>query len=385
MGGLASGYGCQTKLNTKRIHDAGHEVVITAFYGLEGGVLNMGGIPVLSKGKQPYGQDIIGMHAAKSDIMISLIDAWVCEPQWYPDVRWVPWFPIDTEPLSPAILFRLEKAYHRIVMSKHGGKMMDDAGLDYSYVPHGIETQVFKPMDKAEALEITGLPKDKFIVGMVAANKGAPSRKAFTQQIEAFSLLKKKHDDAVMYIHTCTAERGENHGVNLPEFCAWLDLKVGVDVIFPSQTQLVMGFGDDYMNALYNSFDVHTLVSRGEGFGIPIVEAQAAGCPVIVGDWSSMSELCFSGWKVKKYEALKQWTQLACYQWIPRYEAIADRMFAAYNKRDHKGMKERARDGALNYDIDKVFMNYWEPTLKIIQDKIDKEKEHEERVELVKF
>lgn len=38
----------------------------------------------------------------------------------------------------------------------------------------------------------------------------------------------------------------------------------------------------------------------GEGFGIPIIEAQAAGCPVIVTDCTAMTELCLSGWLIEK-------------------------------------------------------------------------------------
>lgn len=380
-----TGYGCQTRLNVPRIKAAGHEVKISAFYGLEGGVLNWSGVMVLPRAYHPYGQDIIGAHAVSDDIMISLIDAWVCEPRNYPNLRWCPWFPIDHDPLPPAVRVKVEQAYHRIVMSKFGAQMMDNAGLDYSYVPHGVETGTFKPIDRAEALETTGLPKDAFIVGMVAANKGNPSRKAFTQQLEAFAQFKKKHSDAVMYIHTNKSEHGENGGVNLPEFCAWLGLKVGADVLFPDAYQNLMGFPDEYMNALYNAFDVHTLVSCGEGFGIPIVEAQAAGCPVIVGDWTSMSELCFSGWKVAKGEAEAHWTPIAAYQWFAHVDAIADKYELAYQQKGNKVYRQRARDGALNYDIDAVYRNYWEPTLAAIQKKIDDEQAQAEKVELVKF
>jgi len=49
------------------------------------------------------------------------------------------------------------------------------------------------------------------------------------------------------------------------------------------------------------------------------------------------------------------------------------RMEMAYNKRDNKVMRERAREGAMPYDIDNVFRNYWVPTLATIQAKIDEE------------
>ena len=382
---VQTGYGCQTRLVTPRIHADGHEVKISAFYGLEGGVLNWNGsIPVMSRARHLYGQDIVGAQAFGSDILISLVDAWVCEPQNYPHLRWVPWFPIDHEPLPPVVRERVKQAYHRIVMSKFGARMMEAEGLDYSYVPHGIETNVFKPIDRAEARKTTGLPKDAFIVGMVAANKGTPSRKAFTFQIEAFAQLKKKHPDAIMYIHTFKAERGENNGVNLPEFVRYVGLRVGEDVIFPDQYQTLTGFPDEHMNALYNSFDVHTLVSAGEGFGIPIVEAQAAGCPVIVGDWTSMGELVGSGWKVDRKDAQAHWTPVAAWQWFANVGAIADLYELAYHKKDNEVYRKRARQFAIEYDADAVYRNYWQPTIKKIQQQLATEEKLPD-MKLVKF
>jgi glycosyltransferase involved in cell wall biosynthesis len=220
---------------------------------------------------------------------------------------------------------------------------------------------------------------------MVAANKGNPSRKAFTQQIEAFAAFKKNHSDAIMYIHACTAEHGENGGVNLVEFSRFVGLKPGVDVLFPDQYQNIVGYPDEHMNYLYNAFDVHTLVSTGEGFGIPIIEAQAAGCPVIVGDWTSMSELCFSGWKVAKSDAMPSWTPLGNYQYRARSEAIAEKYEMAYQKKGNVILRSNARTAALDYDADKVYRDYWVPTLQEIHDKLDEDKRIDELAKKVKL
>jgi glycosyltransferase involved in cell wall biosynthesis len=365
-----TGYGNQTALFVPRLRQLGHEMSITAFYGLEGSIINLDGIPVYPRGQMAYGQDVWSAHAhhAGAEVCISLMDAWVFEPGMNPHhVPWIPWFPVDMDPLPERIRERVALAFKRIVFSKFGLQVVNDAGLDAYYVPHGVDTQIFHPGDRAQAREAVHLPHDRFIVGMVAANKGNPSRKAFTPQLEAFAAFHKKHPDSLLYLHTTTGERGENQGVNLPELLKYLGLEAGRDYLFCDQYTNLLGFPDQHMAGLYNSFDVHMLVSMGEGFGIPILEAQACGCPVIVGDWTSMSELCFAGWKVDKREAVKWWTPLAAYQYFPQPEAIADRLEQAYQARDVDSIRARACAGAQKYDADRVTAKYWKPTLENIQ------------------
>src|SRR5512139_4213165 len=191
-----TGYGNQTMLFCPRIKALGHEVAITAFYGLEGGILNWNGIPVYPRAYHPYGNDVMAAHAAHfhADIMITLIDAWVYDLNIIPDgMRWTPWFPVDHDPCPKAVLNKVARAWSRIVYSRFAERQIKEAGLDCYYVPHGVDTNDYKPGSMAEMREQLQWPQDKFIVGMVAANKGNPSRKAFVENIQAFAELKKAH------------------------------------------------------------------------------------------------------------------------------------------------------------------------------------------------
>lgn len=360
-----TGYANQTKIFTPRIKDLGHDVAIQAFYGHEGTPINWNGIPVYGRGFHPYGQDIMAAHAKnyKADIMISLMDAWVIQPELLQSTKWVAWFPIDHEPMPLRVAEAVSKAYKRIVYSEFGVRMMNDKNLDCYYVPHGVETNVFKPIDRKEARTRINLPQDKFIVGMVAANKGYPPRKSFYENIAAFSIFHAKHKDSVLYLHTYNGANGVYESINLLEYCKYQGLEVGKDVIFADQYAYMIGYPEEAMNDLYNSFDVHLLVSKGEGFGIPILEAQAAGCPVIVGDWTSMPELCFSGWKVSRKDAHPEWTLMNSYQFTPHVDAIAEHLESAYRQKDNEAIRRNARSGALPYDADTVTERYWKPVL----------------------
>lgn len=363
-----TGYGNQTRLFVPRIKDLGHDIAVTAFFGHDGSPINWNGVTVYGKGFHPYGQDIMAANATnyKADIIISLMDAWVVQTALLQKHKWFPWFPIDHDPLPKAILDAVKASPKPITMSKFGLLMANNAGLDAYYIPHGVETDTYKPIDRNEAREKVQLPKDVFLVGMVAANKGAPPRKAFYQNIAGFAELHKKHDDTVLYIHTIHGGDGGLETVNLPEFCKSVGLEVGRDVIFADQYSYMLGYPDEQMNKLYNAFDVHLLVSMGEGFGIPILEAQSAGCPVIVGGWTAMDELCMSGWKVDKADSEPFFTPLSSYQYLPHIGAIAEKLEAAYQNKGNLTLRQQARSSALEYDADKVAQEYWKPVLEDI-------------------
>jgi glycosyltransferase involved in cell wall biosynthesis len=141
--------------------------------------------------------------------------------------------------------------------------------------------------------------------------------------------------------------------------------------MFCDQYMNTLGFPDEYMRDVYSSMDVHMLVSLGEGFGIPILEAQACGTPVIVGAWTAMAELFFSGSKLKKAEAEQVWNPFfKAFQWQAHPEAIAEKLETAYTMRGNQDYRERARKGAMAYDADKVTEKYWKPVLADIDKKI---------------
>lgn len=365
-----TGYGVQTKLFLNKFVEMGHEPAVIAFYGLEGSLLSTQNYPVYPKSFDPFGNDAVLANTTKhgAEVCFSLMDAWVVRPSMFGDIKWIPWFPVDSEPCPKQVLESVAQAYRRIVMSKFGLEMIRNAGLDAYYIPHGVNTELYKPYDKAESREMMGLPKDAYVIGMVAANKGFPSRKAFVQQIMAFREFKQRHTDAVLYLHTNTAEHGEFGGMNLIEFCEFAGLEVRKDVYFPNQYDMTMGFyNDTVMAKIYSAMDVHMLVSKGEGFGIPILEAQACGTPVITSGWTANKELCFSGRTISKKDADPFYTGQCAFQYTPRVRAIELAMEA---ERKSPSSSERARRMALDYDVNKVAEEYWKPTLAEIEESL---------------
>lgn len=342
--------------------------------------MNWNGVQVFGNSFHPYCMDVMHGHSKsfQADAMLSLMDLQVFEPQMLMGLKWIAWYPVDHQNIPPVILEHLRQADFKIAMSKHGQTEAQRNGVEAEYIPCGIDLNIYKPLDRAVCREEMILPLDRFIVGMVAMNKGVPSRKAFKQNIAAFAALKAKHPDCVLYLHTMDGTRGYEVE-NLVEYVKALGLSYGYhlrsgdnnkDVIFANQYGLAMGYEPSMMAKIFNSFDVLTSATMGEGFGIPIIEAQACGTPVIIGDWTSMPELCFSGWKVLKEEAEPMFTPLGAWQYLPRSIAIAERMEAAYQMRGNNDYRKRAVGGAQQYDADKITETKWLPILARIEEQL---------------
>jgi glycosyltransferase involved in cell wall biosynthesis len=373
-----TGYGSQTRLFLPRLKAAGHDPACLAFYGLEGGPLTWSGIRVYPRYRHQYGLDVAEGHTLhhRAQVMLSLVDAWIFEPALLQRVRWVPWYPVDCEPMPEPVRSALTHAYERITMSRFGERMTAAAGLDSTYIPHGFDPAVFHPMDKAECRRRLDWPQDTFIAAMVAANKGIPSRKAFPQQFEAFSLLAAQHPDVRLYVHSNSGAEGIKGDYNLIEMAQAFG--IADRTMFPDSYEYLLGYPDEYVATLYNAADVLLHVSMGEGFGIPIIEAQACGTKVIVGEWTAMTELLRGGWYVHKEEAERFFMPIGSYQWLPHPAAIADRLEYAYrSKAEDDSAKEHAADISRwigkDYAVDVVMERHWTPFLERLERRLMEE------------
>jgi glycosyltransferase involved in cell wall biosynthesis len=324
-------------------------------------------------------QDVMIAHAAhafggnpRNGIIITLMDIWVLQPKELQKANVAHYMPIDHDPITPQIKQVLEEGKGLpIAFSKFGVNVLEDAGFKPLYVPHGVNTQAFKPLVNRKAAKSTLKPpnEDTFVAGMVAANQGiAPCRKAFPQVLEAWARFVRKHPNSLLYIHTDLM--GIKQGVDIRTLAEQLGIPSNT-LRFCDQYELVLGFNDEHMNTLYNSFDVLLSPSFGEGFGIPIIEAQSAGTPVIVNNFSAMPELCGAGWKT---EGIPYYTPQKSYQVMPLPNSIADALEEAYKERNNELLRKKARTFAENYHVDLVVDKYWKPVLKKLESYVEARK-----------
>lgn len=353
-----TGYGVQTRLFTELLANGGHDVAVSSIYGLQGSMISLGKVDILPGGTDAWGNEIITAHHKfyNADAVISLLDVWVLNPEIWGNVPWIAWTPIDHNPIPKHVYETL--LYGKAVpwaMSHFGEEQLRDVGLDPLYVPHGFDPIIAQEVDR-DQLRKKFRWSDRFVVGMIAANKGFPSRKAFPEALEAFSHFVEKHDDALLYLHTNREGMG---GVDFLQLMDRLNIPER-NVIFVDQYQYQVGISPNTMRDLYHAMDVLANPSLGEGFGIPIIEAQAAGTPVIVSHWTAMPELCKYG---KAVGGRKIWSEQSTWRLQPDIDELVDAMEFYYTNPKTPERSAQSTEAMNEYRPENVFENHMKPAL----------------------
>ena len=361
-----TGYGNQTWLMCRMLPKLGHQLAVAANYGLQGSRLDIGGVKIYPVGRDKFSNDVIGAYADdfQADVVVSLYDAWTLnfarKDSWHH--KWIAWAPVDTIEASAPIVESLKIAARAVAYSKHGLQAMQNAGIDAAYIPHGVNTKAFAPGDKAEARKLLNLPEDCFLVGMIAANTGYPSRKSIPEVIMAFSQVYRENDKALLYLHMIPDET--HGGVNVQTIAKSVGLEIGKQIIVANQFDYLLGYPEPAMVQVYRAMDVLANPSTGEGFGIPIMEAMACGTPVIGTACTSMPELIgCTGWLVNGEPF---WEAQGAWRIAPHVDEIGAAMLAAMEQspKDANWRSQLCRKRALKYDAETVMIPAWDDFLR---------------------
>lgn len=369
-----SGYGQQMAEIGPNIRDMGHEVAQVCFYGLEGNTIVLDGITMFPRLLSVWGEDSVIEHSKvfHPDITITLQDIWTTNPEALKQfVRFIPIIPVDHEPLTKTTEERARSAWRIIAMSKFGQKMLADKGLHSTYIPHSINTNIFRPIELVEKAKVRarlGIPNDIFLFGMVAANKENPPRKSFQEVLDAFNEFQKVHPKSGMYFHVNVIQPG---GFPITEYARFLG--IGSKIWYTPLAEMQTAFDNSKMSILYNILDCYLMPSRNEGFGIPSIEAQACGIPVIVNDFSAQPELVKEGvtGEICKV-AYRQYTPLGSYVGIPDYRDLLDKMLKIHETYTPKNKKAATKHIRATYSNNVVFPRHWKPFLDKVSEEIKK-------------
>lgn len=374
---VPTGYGLQTRNLVHALKCLGHTVAVSAFAGLGGADITWEDTLVMPGGQMAFGVDVLIPHIERfqPDLTITLMDLWKLEAlgQALRAYNIAAWLPVDCMPMSRRDLGALlSTQVVPIAMSQFGlrelravrvpGLVPDKQPFPTpKYAPHMVDMYGdFTIMDDRDVFRSELELNDKFVVGMCAANKDT-IRKAFPEQFHAFSLLHKKHPESVLLVHSTVQNVSGLDLYRLAESMGIADA-----VRFSDTYTLDSGlFTVEMMRRWYNALDVLMLCSYGEGFGVPAIEAQACGTPVVASNNSALTELTDVRDQV---QCDPFWNFIHEAWWArPRPEAIVRRLLNVHNRAttrrpaDAMDMFDRqaTRKRVLEYDIATV-TNLWQ-------------------------
>lgn len=374
-----SGYGTQTAQAITRLARDGHRIAVACNWGVEDtSGLSWNGIPLLPKGYESHSQDVVEAYfhywadrnPGLAPLLVTLYDVWIYNhKQWDSIPQIASWVPVDRAPVPPLVAeFCRRPNVTPLAMSRFGEAKLAEAGIESIYIPHGIDTSVFKPtgfvLDR-DGNPVTGrqlmrVPDDAFVVGMVSMNKGRlPNRKSFGEAFMAFGMFARQYPDAVLYVHT--EATGAMVGIDLRELAGACHIPPD-QIVFVDEFTRRMGVAQETMAAIYSGMDVLLIPSMGEGFGIPLVEAQSCGTRAIASNFSAQPELLGDGWLV---DGQPFWDpDQRSFLWTPYIPSIVEGLMAAYEVRGQESAK--AIDFVRQYDADYVFDAHWRPAMELL-------------------
>jgi len=355
-----TGYGLVTRELVPRILKEGHEVIIATKHA-HTGCVKWNGCDVI------YGTDINLLNRmvenGEVDYIISLLDNHVLNQT---PLSWISYCPFDTEKLPHSIERYLEHIQLLIALTRHGQDEFREAGYESFYAPHGVDPEIYKPdevsrKENRERLEW----EDNFIIGTVGVNY-PDGRKNFVSLMWAFKIFQERHKEARLYMATNHVD--EKIAYPIPMIAEDLDI---VDYMaLTSDDEYQRGKITDTMVAnRYRMMDVMCMPTKGEGFGLPIIEAQACGTPVITTNASTGPELLKGGWliDVGEYEweyFNKSWRANV------GVESILEALEKAYKAWQGGSIKEVGLRASKiirrDYNWDLIFDTCWKPILKEI-------------------
>lgn len=280
-------------------------------------------------------------ESVKPDIIFLLNDPWVIQrvlefkpKNWEREgtTKIVVYYPTDGGPLQPTWVEMLNTFDAQVCYSKYAEEVVTESNggkrpKNLYQIYHGVDTDVFKPVNMTLARQQLHLPIDSFIVGMVARNQ---YRKRFDIMCQAFAEFAEDKPDAKLYLHTVPKDAGFDIPDLVKQFKLESKLIITRDLISPAN-----GISEKALNMVYNTFSVNCLISLGDGYGLPVAESMATGCPQIVSGHSCLKELVegHGGLTVKSIAMLMN-PMIGTWGLLSDYKDLVDKLNIMYKSEE---------------------------------------------------
>ena len=252
----------------------------------------------------PFGEDRIReiVEKERPDIVFSLNDPWIVSEQYrriqdlhqQKKFKFVGYLTMDSYNWLGGIDPHINDWDGVIAFTEFGAHEFVKSGvrIPIAVIPHGLDRDVFYPMDQEEAREKLGLKKDIFIV--LNGNRNQ-FRKRMDITVAAFAKFAAGRPDAQLYMHMGLKDQGWDL---MPLFAREMG-KNGLDpngrIIMTSNSPNPPNVSTEMLNWIYNCADVGVNTTKGGGWELVNFENAACRVAQVVPDHTSTKEV-FEGY-----------------------------------------------------------------------------------------
>ncbi len=252
----------------------------------------------------PFGEDRIReiVEKERPDIVFSLNDPWIVSEQYrriqdlhqQKKFKFVGYLTMDSYNWLGGIDPHINDWDGVIAFTEFGAHEFVKGGvrIPIAVIPHGLDRDVFYPMDQEEAREKLGLKKDIFIV--LNGNRNQ-FRKRMDITVAAFAKFAVGRPDAQLYMHMGSKDQGWDL---MPLFAREMG-KNGLDpngrIIMTSNSPNPPNVSTEMLNWIYNCADVGVNTTKGGGWELVNFENAACRVAQVVPNHTSTKEV-FEGY-----------------------------------------------------------------------------------------
>ena len=298
-----SGFATALRYLDTYLHNVGHVVEHIGFqsYGqdmvasFQDQIL---GYPLLPNiGGKRFGDDAwkFWLPQKQPDVFLTLADFWMLIEVFKQDVEypWCHWYPIDGYPITNQLKEMLKKIDYRVCMSQFGRDLVKAEGFKTHYIPHGVDTAVYRPRSPNENKETKaslGVGPNTFLIGCFGRNQ---TRKKHPRAIQIFKKVKEMFPEVDMALLMWMDKR-DFEGWDLQFICERYELKIGQDVIFPPPTMMpnfMYGVTSEQLAKIMAACDLHLFPTGGEGFGLTGLETMSCGTVNVATNYTTPPEI----------------------------------------------------------------------------------------------
>lgn len=227
------------------------------------------------------------MFIYSADVGFTDIFNWCVEAKKTRDFLLVAYVPVDCDTIHKSAFDCLEISNVIATYTEHGKQVISrykpHLADRVNIIPLACEPDIYYPLgdDMRNVLrrELFGIDENIFLVGCVERNQ---QRKDIGRTILYYHEFHKIHTNSILYLHSAQ----NDFGISLPTIA----MAVGCEIegenrevhFIDADYSPTRGIPSEWLNKMYNCFDVLVSTSTGEGHGLTKTEAMSAGCPVML-------------------------------------------------------------------------------------------------------